>query len=111
MVIALYFEMSVAKILIEEIEAFAIRNPDHQNSVDALLKAIRRIDTEFTGETRNMLLSEARHTFLQQIQTLETVERTLGALKTLQANQQRLVKVLKKLAAKRPSRPEGVTLH
>lgn len=103
--------MSVAKTLIEEIEAFSVRNPHHQKSVDALLKAVRRIDTEFTGETRNMLLSEARHTFLQQIETLETAERTLEALKTLQTNQQNLVKTLKKLAIIRTERPEGVTLH
>ncbi|MCH7866985.1 MAG: hypothetical protein IH881_04765 [Myxococcales bacterium] len=100
--------MSVAKILIEEIEAFAVRNPGHQNSADVLLKAVRKIDTQFTGETRDMLLSEARHTFLQQIQTLETAERTLESLKTLQTNQKKLVEALKRLAMQRP---EGATLH
>ena len=100
--------MSVAKILIEEIEAFAVRNPGHQNSADVLLKAVRKIDTQFTGETRDMLLSEARHTFLQQIQTLGTAERTLESLKTLQTNQKKLVEALKRLAMQRP---EGATLH
>jgi hypothetical protein len=108
MVIAVAFLMPVAKKLIEEIEAFASRNPGHQNSVNSLLRAVRRIDTEFTGDTRNMLLGEARDTFLQQIRTLETAEKTLDALKILQANQQRLVAALKALTAQRP---EGVTLH
>jgi hypothetical protein len=100
--------MPVAKKLINEIDAFAARNPGHQNSTDALRRAVERIDNEFTGETRLMLLTEARTTFTQQIQTLETAERTLESLKKLQVNQQRLVKALKKLVVTRPS---GATLH
>ena len=103
--------MSVANKLIEEIEDFSERNPGHEGSVTALIKAVRRIDLVFDGETRELLLAEARKTFLQQIQTLETTERTLEALKTLQANQKKLISALKKLAVKTAKRPEGVTLH
>lgn len=108
MVIAFCFSMPVANELIEEIEAFALRNPGHDGPVNALLKAVRRIDTEFSGESREMLLVEARKTFLQQVQTLETTERTLEALKALQANQKELVNVLKTLSSRRP---DGTTLH
>jgi hypothetical protein len=45
---------------------------------------------------------------LQQIKTLETAERTLAVLKTLQDNQKKLVTALSKLSAQRP---DGVTLH
>ena len=69
---------------------------------------MRRIDNEFTGDTRDTLLREARTTFLQQIKTLETAERTLAVLKTLQDNQKKLVTALSKLSAQRP---DGVTLH
>ena len=106
--IAIDLPMPVAKKLIEEIEAFAVRKPGHGKSVEALLRAVRKIDREFTGETRAALLGEARNTFLQQIKTLETADRTLAALQTLQANQKKLVKVLNKLAM---HRPDGVTLH
>ncbi len=106
--IAPYPSMSVANKLVEEIEAFARRNPGHEASVNALLRAVNRIDTEFTGETRELLLAEARKTFLQQIETLETTNRTLAALETLQSNQQELVTALKRLAIRRP---DGVTLH
>ena len=100
--------MPIAKILVEEIEAFAARKPAHEVSVAALLRAVRRIDTEFTGEVREALLREARTTFLQQIKTLEATEQTLEALHTLHANQQKLVTSLKQIVVKRP---EGVTLH
>jgi len=100
--------MPVAKKLIDEIDAFAARNPGNQNSTNALRKAVQRIDTEFSGETRNMLLCEARLTFTQQIKMLETTEGIMESLAKLQANQERLVEALKKLAT---HRPEGVTLH
>jgi hypothetical protein len=109
MVVATYLYMPATTNLIEEIEAFALRKPGHRGSVGALLGTIRRIDAEFTGETREALLSEARKTFLRQIQILENTEQTLEALETLRANQERLVNALKKLTVRR--RPEGVTLH
>lgn len=109
MVIAAYLDMAAAKNLIEEVEAFALRKPGHRGSVDALLKTIRRIDAEFAGETRETLLSEARETFLRQIQILENTEQTLEALETLRANQQQLANALKKLTLRQ--RPEGVTIH
>jgi hypothetical protein len=108
MLIAPRFDMPVAEKLIEEIEGFALRNPGHQRSVDALLEAVRRIDVEFASEIRERLLSQARETFLQQIRILETAERTRETLATLQTNQKALVDALKKLAG-RP--PEDVTLH
>lgn len=108
MLIAPWIEMPVAEKLIEEIEDFALRNPGHQGSVDALLGAVRRIEAEFAGETREALLSQARETFLQQIRILETAERTRETLATLQTNQKALVDALKKLTG-RP--PEDVTLH
>ena len=100
--------MPVAKKLIEEIEGFALRNPGHQESVGALLEAVRRIDTEFAGAIRATLLARARETFLQQIQILETAERTRETLESLQSNQKALVSALKKLASQRP---EDATLH
>lgn len=100
--------MPVAEKLIEEIEGFAMRNPGHQRSVDALLEAVRRIDVEFAGEIRERLLGQARETFLQQIRILETAERTRETLATLQTNQKALVDALKKLAGQRA---EDVTLH
>lgn len=106
--IAIVLPMSIAKKLIEEVEAFAARNPAHEASVAALLRAIRRIDTEFGGEVREALLIEARTTFLQQIKTLEATEQTIDALKTLEENQQKLVTALKQIVVKRP---EGATLH
>ena len=108
MLIAFHYRMPVAKKLIEEIEAFLSRNPAHEASVNALLKAVNRIDTEFTGETRLQLLREARTTFLQQIKTLEATEQTLEALQALQANQKNLVEALKKIVV---TRPEDATLH
>jgi hypothetical protein len=110
-VIAVHSHMPIAKKLVNEIEDFASRNPGHHKSVNALLKAVRRIDTRFSGETRNMLLVQARETFLRQINTLEKNERTLEALETLQANQKELVKALKKLKQYTVARPEGATLH
>lgn len=108
MLIAIVLPMPIAKKLIEEVEAFADRNPAHEASVAALLRAIRRIDTEFGGEVREALLIEARMTFRQQIKTLEASEQTVDALKTLEKNQQKLVTALKQIVVKRP---EGVTLH
>ncbi len=111
MVIAIENDMPVAKKLLEEIDAFGQRNPGHEKSVKSLVEAVRRIDTEFSGETREMPLAEARKTFLQQIRTLETSERTLEALQKLHSNQKALVTALKKLAVRGEQRPEGVTLH
>lgn len=108
MLIAPSRRMPVAKKLFEEIDAFLERNPEHETSVNALKAAVRRIDTEFTGETRLALLQQARTTFLQQIQILEASERTLQALQRLQKNQQNLVETLKKIAVKRP---DDATLH
>lgn len=108
MLIAFQHPMPIAKKLIAEIEAFLLRNPVHEESVNALIKAVNRIDTEFAGETRLQLLREARTTFLQQIKTLETTEQTLDALRTLHANQKNLVEALKKIVV---TRPEGATLH
>ncbi len=110
-VIAIEKSMTVAKNLLEEIEAFGRRNPGHEKSVESLVSAVNRIDQEFSGETRESLLDEARKTFLQQIRTLETCERTLDALEKLHDNQKALVDALKKLAAKTHRRPEGATLH
>ena len=100
--------MPIAKKLIEEIEGFAQRKPAHENSVNALLEAVRRIDSQFTGETRELLLSQARKTFLQQIEILETAERTRETLVALESNQKALVKALKKLTGLRPA---DATLH
>ncbi|MFB0976446.1 MAG: hypothetical protein QMC73_02180 [Myxococcota bacterium] len=108
MAIAVFHSMPVAKILIAEINAFLSRNPTHKVSVTALLKAVNRIDTEFTGETRLSLLREARTAFLQQIKTLEATEQTLHALETLHSNQRNLVDRLKKIVV---TKPEGTTLH
>ncbi|HIG72268.1 MAG TPA: hypothetical protein EYG46_00530 [Myxococcales bacterium] len=108
MLIAIFHSMPVAKTLIEEINAFLARNPAHKGSVTALLKAVNRIDTEFTGETRLSLLREARTAFLQQIKTLEATEQTLHALETLHTNQKNLVDALKKIVV---TKPEGATLH
>lgn len=108
MLIAICNRMPVAKKLIGEIEDFLSRNPAHEESVNALLKAVNRIDTEFTGEVRLSLLREARTTFLQQVKTLEATEQTLEALETLHANQKNLVEALKKIVV---TRPEGATLH
>lgn len=103
--------MPIAKKLIDEIEDFASRNPGHYKSVNTLLKAVQRIDTQLSGEMRNMLLIQARKTFLQQISTLAETELTLEALETLQANQKELVKALKKLKQHTIARPEDATLH
>ena len=103
--------MPAAKKLLEEIEAFSQRNPGHEESVEALRAAVRRIDGEFSGATREMLLSESRKTFLQQIRTLESSERTLQALEKLQKNQAALIEALKKLAALHTERPKDATLH
>jgi len=100
--------MDIAKQLIEEIEAFANRNPGHDESVGALVKVVRRIDDEFAGETRTRLLEQARETFQRQIKTLEHAERTLEALEKLRDNQAALVETLKRLTVRRPT---GVTLH
>ena len=100
--------MDIAKQLIEEIEAFANRNPGHDESVGALVKVVRRIDDEFAGETRTRLLEQARETFQRQIKTLEHPERTLEALEKLRDNQAALVETLKRLTVRRPT---GVTLH
>jgi hypothetical protein len=108
MLIAIFHSMPVAKTLIEEINAFLSRNPAHKGSVTALLKAVNRIDTEFTGETRLTLLREARTAFLQQIKTLEATEQTLTALETLHTNQKNLVDALKKIVV---TKPEGAKLH
>ncbi len=108
MVIAPQSCMAVVKKLIEEIEDFAKQNPGHDASVGALLKAVHRIDVEFSGEIREQLLEQARSTFLRQVQTLENAEKTLEALEQLRQNQKELVEALKKLAVRRP---EGVTLH
>jgi hypothetical protein len=108
MAIAIFHSMPVAKILIAEINAFLSRNPTHKVSVTALLIAVNRIDTEFTGETRLSLLREARTAFLQQIKTLEATEQTLHALETLHSNQRNLVDRLKKIVV---TKPEGTTLH
>ncbi len=108
MVIAQLVVMSIAKQLLEEIEAFANRNPGHDESVGALVKAVRRIDTEFEGEIRTQLLEQARETFQRQVRTLENAEKTLEALEKLRENQQELVEALKRLTVRRP---EGVTLH
>jgi hypothetical protein len=111
MVIAFSNDMSVAKDLLEEIETFGGRNPGHEKSVGALVKAVKRIESEFSGKTREMLLAEARKTFLAQVRTLETSGRTTAALEKLQANQKALVSALKKLAVLEEKRPEGTTLH
>lgn len=103
--------MPVAKTLLDEIEDFGQRNPEHESSVEALVKAVKRIDREFSGETREMLLTEARKTFLQQIRTLENSDRTLEALEKLHSTQKSLISALKKLLIKTAERPEGVTLH
>jgi hypothetical protein len=108
MLIALFSEMPLAKQLTDEINEFARRKPGHESSVNALLAAVGRIDSQFSGETRELLLIQARETFLQQIRILETKERTRETLETLQTNQKALVDALKKLAG-RPS--EDVTLH
>lgn len=100
--------MPVAKTLIAEINAFLSRNPAHKKSVTALLNAVDRIDTEFTGETRLSLLREARTAFLQQTKTLEAKGQTLHALETLHNNQKNLVDALKKIVV---TKPEGTTLH
>jgi hypothetical protein len=111
MVIAAGYDMPVVKTLLREIEDFGRRNPGHEESLASLTKAINRIDSEFSGEARQMLLDQARQTFIQQIRTLETNERTLEALEKLHENQKKLVSALKKLAGKGSGRPEGVTLH
>ncbi len=108
MPLAILIIMSIAKQLLDEIEDFANRNPGHDESVGALAKAVRRIDTEFDGEVRTQLLEQARETFLRQIRTLENAEKTLEALEQLRENQQELVQALKRLTVQRP---EGVTLH
>ena len=100
--------MSIAAQLIEEILAFGERNPKHVESVSALLRAVERIDREFEGETRERLLSEARTTFLRQIDTLENAERTVAALEKLKQNQLDLVEALKRIAYQRPS---DATVH
>lgn len=100
--------MPVAKQLLEEIEAFAARNPGHEKSIGALVKAVERIDNEFAGEIRTQLLEQARETFLRQIQTLENAEKTLAALEKLRDNQAELVEALKRLTVRRPA---GMTLH
>jgi hypothetical protein len=100
--------MPIAKKLVADIKAFADRKPDHSKAVNALLDAVRRIDTQFTGELRDELLREARTTFLRQIETLENSERTREALEKIQQNQADLSKALKRLAYKRP---DDVTLH
>jgi len=108
MPIATAFEMPVAQRLIEEIEEFARRKPEHRESTNALLEAVRRIDAQFSEQTREMLLSRARETFLQQIRILETKERTRETLETLKTNQKALVNALKKLMG---PPPKDVTLH
>jgi hypothetical protein len=99
---------SIARQLIEEIQAFAERNPKHGESVGALLRAVERIDREFEGEARVKLLTEARTTFLRQIDTLENAERTVAALEELKQNQLDLVEALKRIAYQRPA---DITLH
>ncbi len=108
MLIAQLMIMSIAKQLLDEIEAFADRNPGHDESVGALVRAVHRIDTEFKGEVRAQLLEQARETFQRQVRTLENTEKTLEALDKLRNNQQELVEALKRLTVRRP---EGVTLH
>jgi len=103
--------MPLAKKLLEQIEAFGLRNPGHEQSVDSLLNAVRRIDGEFSGATREMLLAEAHKTFLRQIRTLEASERTAEALQRLQKNQLALVEALKELSATQTLRPKDATLH
>ncbi|MDP6977450.1 MAG: hypothetical protein QF570_02475 [Myxococcota bacterium] len=100
--------MSIAKQLLDEIEAFAHRNPGHDESVGALVRAVHRIDTEFEGEVRTQLLEQARETFQRQVRTLENAEKTLDALEKLRENQKDLVEALKRLTVRRP---EGATLH
>jgi len=100
--------MTIAMKLLEEIQAFGERNPKHDKSVSALLRAVERIDREFEGETRERLLAEARTTFLRQIDTLENAERTVAALEKLKQNQLDLVEALKQIAYQRPS---DATLH
>jgi hypothetical protein len=111
MLIAIHHDMPAATELLEEIEAFGRRNPGHEKSIGALVKAIERIDHEFSGKTREMLLAEARRTFLSQIRTLETRERTIEALEKLRENQKALVTALEKLAVLQRTRPEDATLH
>ena len=100
--------MTVAEQLIQEIEAFAGRNPNHVTVSQSLIEAVRRIDRQFGGETRDALLEQARDTFLKQIDALENAERTVATLERLRDNQRELVHSLRRL---NPYRPQGATLH
>ena len=100
--------MPIATQLLREIQAFGDRNPKNHKSVSALMRAVIRIDAEFSGETRDQLLGEARKTFLRQVETLENAQRTVVALEQLKQNQRELVEGLKRIASRRPV---GTTLH
>lgn len=101
--------MHVAQQLIQEIEDFAARNPNHKEASRSLIDAVRRIDRQFGGDTRETLLEQARDTFRKQIHALENAERTVATLERLRDNQRELVKALKRMSQQQ--RPQGATLH
>lgn len=91
-----------------ELHEWAHRHPDQQRFAAALGDAIDRIQSQFDGEVRALLLAQARRTFERHVEILQETQRAKDALRRLDASQKQLLETLTDLVSERP--PDA-TLH
>lgn len=97
-----------AEQLIAEIRAYGRSNPDQQQFVHGLVRAIVRIDGAFTGPVRDQRLREAKQTIDLQVKVLQGPRRTAESRERLEETQQRVLSSLERIAVFRPA---DATLH
>jgi hypothetical protein len=100
--------METADELVARALAFGNDYPRHLDFVKRLVALVQKIDREFSGETRDSLLTNARSTFEHHLKIVKSTEETRRALEKLEHQHVRLTEALNELAT---VRPPGTTIH